>query len=493
MTLHKALTIMVLTALIPVNQALAQSIGVCLTTRDRSSLLEFMPGYLSFSDEFSGKDNLIIVDDNQSFQEVEGFGFALTGGSAQHLMEMTRETRMETLRLLFGKEPGQAGISFIRLTLGASDMNSFVFSYDDMPEGKEDFSLKHFSLAQDLNDVVPVMQDILSIAPDVRVMSSPWSAPAWMKESRDVRGGKLRKECYPVYADYFVKYVQAMKENGITIHELTIQNEPLNSRNTPSMPWSPQDEAEFIGKYLGPKLEAAGLGTRIILFDHNCDRPDYPLTTLLDEDADKYSYGIAYHHYAGDMSAMTYTHMVRPDKGIYFTEQMTTEVPGSPQIAIAQSCKRLVVDIMRNWSRNVVLWNLAADSLNDPHTDNGGCSMCQGAITIDNGKLTSLNIAYYTMAQIAQFVPAGSVRIASTSPDDPALNIFEDEQAPGVYRLVHSPRSGVLPNVAFKTPEGKVVLLVVNDTAERRAVKVQFNGKCAVTRLDSGSVATLIW
>lgn len=480
-------------ALVSVNQTLAQTVDVCLTTRDRSSLVELMPGKLAFSAENSGKDQCIVVDDQQSFQSVEGFGFALTGGSAEHLMGMTKEVRMQTLRQLFGHEPGQAGISFIRLTLGASDMNSFVFSYDDMPEGKEDFKLKHFSLAQDLNDVVPVMQDILTINPDIKVMASPWSAPAWMKESKNVRGGKLRKECYDVYAEYFVKYVQAMKEKGITIHELTIQNEPLNSRNTPSMPWSPQDEAEFIGKYLGPKLEAAGLDTKIILFDHNCDRPDYPLTTLLDADADKYTHGIAYHHYAGDMSAMTYTHMVRPDKGIYFTEQMTTERPGSPEIAIAPSCKRLIVDIMRNWSRNVVLWNLAADSLNDPHTDNGGCSMCQGAITIDNGKLTSLNIAYYVIAQIAQFVPAGSVRVASTSPEDPALKLFEDEQAPGVYRLVYAPHSGVLPNVAFKTPEGKTVLLVANDRGQRSMVKIQYNGKYAISWLDAGSVATYIW
>lgn len=493
MRLSRTLLAACLLASASVNQAFAQNIDVCLTTMDRTSLVELMPGKLSFSDKIGGKENLIIVDDQQAFQSVEGFGFALTGGSAQHLMSMTKEVRMQTLRQLFGREPGQAGINFIRLTLGASDMNAFVFSYDDMPEGKEDFKLKHFSLAQDLKDVVPVMQEILSIAPDITVMSSPWSAPAWMKESKNVRGGKLRKECYDVYAEYFVKYVQAMKEKGITIHQLTIQNEPLNSRNTPSMPWSPQDEAEFIGKFLGPKLEAAGLDTKIILFDHNCDRPDYPLTTLLDHDADKYTHGIAYHHYAGDMSAMTYTHMVRPDKGIYFTEQMTTERPGSPEIAIARSAKRLIVDIMRNWSRNVTLWNLAADSLNDPHTDNGGCSMCQGAITIDNGKLTSLNIAYYVVAQIAQFVPIGSVRIASTAPDDPALNLYEDEQNPGIFRLVHSPRANVLPNVAFKTPEGKTVLLVVNDRAERSMVKIQYNGKYAMSALEAGAVATYIW
>ena len=479
--------------LLSVNQSFAQTVTVCTTSADRSSLLEMSVAERPFGPRQRGKQNAIIVDDRQCYQTVEGFGFAMTGGSAQHIIGMSQEDRTALLTQLFGREGGQAGINYIRLTLGASDMNSFVFSYDDMPEGKEDFKLKHFTLAQDLKDVVPVMQEVLKINPDLKILASPWSAPAWMKESKDVRGGKLRKECYGVYADYFVKYVQEMAKKGIRIDAVTIQNEPLNNRNTPSMPWTPQEQAEFIGKYLGPRFEAAGLDTRIILFDHNCDRPDYPLTILSDPDADKYASGVAYHHYAGDMSAMSYTHMARPDVDIYFTEQMTTEHPGSPTINITAPVKRMIVDVMRNWSRNSILWNLAADSLNDPHTDNGGCSMCQGAITIDNGKLTSYNVAYYTVAQISRFVPDGSVRIFSTAPQDPAINLFEDEQGPGVFRAVTSTHSDVLPNVAFKTPEGKIVLLVVNNTDSWKTVKIQYNGKFFDSFLDSGSVATYIW
>ena len=479
--------------LISVNQTFAQTVTVCTTTADRSSLLEMSVAERPFGERQRGKQNAIVVDDRQCYQTVEGFGFAMTGGSAQHIIAMSKKDRAALLTQLFGREGEQAGINYIRLTLGASDMNSFVFSYDDMPEGEEDFELKNFSLSQDLKDVVPVMQEVLKINPGLKILASPWSAPAWMKESKNVRGGKLRKECYGVYADYFVKYVQEMAKKGIRIDAVTIQNEPLNNRNTPSMPWTPQEQAEFIGKYLGPRFEAAGLDTRIILFDHNCDRPDYPLTILADNDANKYASGVAYHHYAGDMSAMSQTHMARPDVDIYFTEQMTTERPGSPRINITSPAKRMIVDVMRNWSRNSILWNLAADSLNDPHTDNGGCSMCQGAITIDNGKLTSYNVAYYTVAQISRFVPDGSVRIFSTAPQDPAITLHEDEQAPGVIRAVTSTYSKVLPNVAFKTPEGKIVLLVVNDTDSWQTVKVQHNGKFFESFLDSGSVATYIW
>lgn len=447
----------------------------------------------AFSPSRFGKQNPIVVDDRQSFQNVEGFGFALTGGSAEAIIAMKPSDRTALLRQLFGREEGQAGINYLRLTVGASDLNSFVFSYDDLPEGGEDFALERFSLAQDLKDVVPVMQEILKINPGIKTLASPWSAPTWMKESGNVRGGKLRKECYGVYADYFVRYVQAMAARGIHIDALTIQNEPLNNRNTPSMPWTPQEQAEFIGKHLGPRLQAAGLDTRVILFDHNCDRPDYPLTILADSEAGKYSSGVAYHHYAGDMSAMTQTHTVRPDIDIYFTEQMTTERPGSDHINIASSVKRTVIDVMRNWSRNSILWNLAADSQNDPHTDNGGCSMCQGAITIDNGSLTSYNIAYYTIAHASRFVPDGSLRIYSTDPDSEAYNLHEDEQAHDVKRLVGSPRSGVLPNVAFLTPDGKKVLIVANTSNTLQTVKIQHNGKYFDRNLESGAVATFIW
>lgn len=474
--------------------AIAQTIDQCLTTKDRSSLLEFSEGLLSFSDNApGGKNCAIIVDERQSFQQIEGFGFAMTGGSAGHLMSMDKESRTRLLNQLFGRKSSEAGINYIRLTIGASDMNAFVFSYDDIPTGETDFALKHFNLSQDLNDVIPVMKEVLSIAPDIKIMASPWSAPVWMKEGGDVRGGKLRKDCYGVYADYMVKYVQEMGKQGIRIDALTVQNEPLNNRNTPSMPWSPQDQAEFVGQHLGPKLQAAGLDTKIIIFDHNCDRPDYPLTTLLDKDADRYVSGIAYHHYMGDMSAMGHTHMARPDKDIYFTEQMTTERPGSPEINIAPSVKRLIVDVMRNWSRNSILWNLANNSMNDPHTDNGGCSMCQGAITIDNGKLTSLNIAYYVIAHISQFVPDGSVRIFSTGEDDPAISMSEDEQNPGVFRSVYISSSQVLPNVAFKTPEGKIILLVANTKSGRETITIQYKGRYATQTLESGAVCTFIW
>ena len=481
----------VLSALLSLSCNVFSQVETWITTADGKSLLQKQKGT-----EFKPLPNLraapIIVDDRQQFQQMDGFGFALTGGSAELLMKMSAPARKEVIHQLFSRDEGCAGISYIRLTIGASDMNSFVFSYDDMPEGKTDFELNHFSLAQDLKDVVPVMKEILAVNPSIPILSSPWSAPAWMKETFDVRGSKLRSDCFDVYARYFVKYVQEMARHGIAIDAVTVQNEPLNSRNTPSMPWNPGEQALFIKKHLGPLFAQNNIKTKIILFDHNCDRPDYPLGILADSEASQYVAGSAFHHYMGDLSAMSQVHAARPDKDIFFTEQMIVDRNDSPSAQIAHTVKRMIIDVPRNWSRNVILWNLAADPEANPHTDNGGCPFCMGAITIDGDSVTR-NIAYYTIAQVSQFVPSGSVRIASTSGSDAAIMLSNDEQHPGVYRVNRYESSGVLPNVAFLTPDGHKVLIVSNTSSAYATFNLQYNGQCCSLSLPSGAVGTYLW
>lgn len=470
----------------------AEYIESWITTQDRSALFQKQSDSLFFSKTSRGSGATIIIDDREQLQGIDGFGFALTGGSAGLIMKMTPAKRSALLRELFSVDGISAGISYIRLSIGASDLNEFVFSYNDLPDGQTDFELKRFSLAQDLNDVIPVMKEILAINPAIRILGSPWSAPAWMKTNNNVRGGSLKKECYGVYALYFVKYIRAMEKEGIPIDAITIQNEPLNSKNTPSMTWFVDEQASFIRDHLGPALKKEGLKTKIILFDHNCDRPDYPLTLLNDPELAQYADGSGFHHYGGDLSAMSLVHLARPDKNLYFTEQMVTERPGSPTINITAPVIRLIIGASRNWSRNVILWNLAADPLNDPHTDNGGCSMCQGAVTID-GDNVSRNIAYYTVVHASKFVRPGSVRIASTDRGDSSVNLTQDEERPGVYRSTVVENTQVLPNVAFKTPDGRIVLIVANDTWSVSSFRIQYNGQYARIQLPPGAVGTYVW
>ncbi len=444
----------------------SQEAQLWLTTVDRSALFAPQTTALHFSDAASQLP-AVEVNDMQQFQKIDGFGFALTGGSAQLLMRMSPERRTALLKQIFSPEGDGIGASYIRLTIGASDMNDHVFSYDDMPKGETDPDLAKFSLAQDRLDVIPALKEILAINPSIKILGSPWSAPAWMKTNDDVKGGNLKPEFYGAFAAYFVKYIQGMQAEGITIHAITIENEPLNPKNTPSMVMFAAEEGKFVAGFLGPAFEKAGIKTQIQLYDHNLDVPSYPLSILADAAASKYVDGIAFHLYGGDTHTMSEVHDLYPNKNLYLTEQSVTGRPSGGAIAIAEPVSRVLIGPTRNWSRNVLLWNLAADPKFGPHTDNGGCTMCAGAITLD-GDNARFNVAYYAAAHFSKFVRPGSVRVGST----------ELEQ---------------LYNVAFLTPDGKVVLVVANTGNFDRKFQIKYHGRSLTTTLPSESVGTYVW
>lgn len=407
----------------------------------------------------------IVVDAARQFQPIDGFGFALTGGSAQHLMLMEPALRHELLEELFATQGNAIGISYLRLSIGSSDLNERTFSYDDLPAGETDVELKHFSLADDRSNVIPVLREILSINPKIKILGSPWSAPLWMKTNQNIQGGKLKPEYYSVYAHYFAKYIQAMAAEGITIDAITVQNEPFNDLNTPSMQFFAKEEAAFIRDHLGPVFREQGIRTKIILYDHNCDAPEFPLSVLNDDAARPFVDGSGFHLYAGPISALSVVHDAFPDKSIYFTEMMA--VNRGAEFNIAGPVARILIGATRNWSRNVILWNLAADAEFKPHTDNGGCSMCQGAVTLEGNRVTR-NVAYYVIGHASRFVPQGSVRIASTS-------------------------TAELPDVAFRTPDGKTAMIVANPGPAPQRFQVIAGERTLLLELPAGAVGTLVW
>jgi glucosylceramidase len=463
-----------------------------ITRQDRSALFQKSTEKIQFTDRGRGRGSAIVIDESHLMQSVDGFGFALTGGSAELMMKMTPQARKKLITDIFSRDGDHIGVSYLRVSIGSSDLNSFVFSYDDLKEGETDFNLAKFDLGQDRKDVIPVLKEILAITPDIKILGSPWSPPVWMKTNGKVKAGSLKPECYQVYADYLVKYIQEMKKTGIRIDAITVQNEPINANNTPSMRMSAPEQAEFIKKNLGPSFLNAGITTKIVVFDHNLDRPDYPLTIISDPDASKFVDGSGFHSYGGDISAMSLMHSAYPDKNLYFTEQMVTERPGTPTIDIASQVNRLIIGTMQNWSRNVILWNLAADPLNDPHTNDGGCSMCQGAVTI-NGDTVTNNIAYYVVAHASKFVVPGSERIGSTQSGDISVTLTADEERREVVRVASVKNNDILPNIAFKTPTGKIVLIVSNDTFRSATFRIQYRGKTATFKLDTGGVGTYTW
>lgn len=432
-----------------------------LTEADKSELFDLQstnPPLFTENINFS-----ITVNPDVTYQEMDGFGFSLTGGSALHLNNMSASQRASILNELFNED--NIGVSYLRVSIGASDLDAEPFTYNDLPTGETDENLEQFSIAQDQEHLIPVLNEILEINPNLKIMGSPWSAPSWMKTNNNSIGGSLMPEYFSTYANYFVKYIQAYEEEGITIDAITIQNEPYHDGNNPSMYMESTDQALFIKNHLGPAFEAANIATKIIIWDHNADNTWYATSILDDAEANPYIDGSAFHLYNGSINNLTTVHNAHPDKNLYFTEQWVG-VNSDFDDNLVWHTRELIVGATRNWCKTVLEWNLASNSNLEPHTQ-GGCTECLGALTID-GNNVQRNVAYYTIAHASKFVRPGSHRIASN---------YSEE----------------LPNVAFKTPDGNIVVIVVNNTQIDKSFNIKTPGESISTSLKAGAVGTYVW
>lgn len=389
-------------------------VAIYQTSADGSSVLA------SFADSLplvspTGEGVQVVVNPDAVQQKMEGYGAALTESSAYVLMEYLSESeRFDVLEDLFSPEKG-IGISYVRVTMGGSDFSLSNYTYNDLGPGKTDTSLQSFSLEKDRAYLIPVLQEILSIVPDLNIMATPWTAPAWMKTNeRLLDGGSLTPAYYASYAQYFVRYLTELASEGIPIQAITVQNEPLHQASYPSMRMTPEEQKTFIRDHLGPALEQAGLDTEIMVYDHNWDDVDFPLQILSDPVAKDYVAGSAFHCYGGQVEAMSIVHNAHPDKGIYFTECSGGDWSQDYGSNLAWNMENLFVGAPRNWAKNVLLWNLALDENNGPI--NGGCTDCRGVITINstNGRVTK-NVEYALLGHSAQFVRPGACRIETSN------------------------------------------------------------------------------
>ena len=404
---------------------------------------------------------------DSTYQSMDGFGFTLSQGSATHFLAMSDSARKAALQELFGDGEKDIRISYLRLAVAASDLNAFPFSYNDLKDPRAtDPTLSQFSLSYDTLDVLPLLAQILEINPKVTLMASPWSPPTWMKDNRDTRGGSLLPEFEASYAQYLIKYIQEMGKRGFTIDALTIQNEPLHPGNNPSLLMLPEQQARFIGQHLGPAFRQAGIKTKIIVYDHNADRPDYPITVLSDPKANPFIDGSAFHLYGGQIEALSEVHRAFPDKHLYFTEQWVGS-PGNLEGDIAWHIKNLLIGAPRNWAKTVLEWNISSNPSLKPHTDRGGCDRCLGAVTIDGDAVTR-NPAYYVIAHASKLVDPGSYRIGSSTAEG-------------------------LSNVAFLRADGKQVLIVHNDSKDNKQFEIRSGNQHFKASLPAGATGTWLW
>jgi glucosylceramidase len=413
--------------------------------------------------------NLINIDFSTKLQEMEGFGAALTGSSAYLINQKLNVSQRENLlKDLFDPQSG-IGISYLRITIGASDFSPEDFTYNDLPPGQTDPSLSKFSVSKDQTDLIPVLKAVVALQPAIRIMATPWSAPAWMKTSGKLAGGSLKPEWYGTYADYFVKYLDAYKKEGIAIDAISVQNEPLHEAAYPSMGMDSAAQGIFIGQHLGPLFQTKGIKTKILLYDHNWDRPGYPISILNDPQASRYVAGSAFHAYGGSVSAMSEVHDKFPDKGLYFTEisggRWATNFSGN----LKWNMSNIFIGTANNWSKNALLWNIALDENDGPK--NKGCDNCRGVVTIAADGTVTKNVEYYTIAHMAKFVRPGAFRVPSG-------------------RLSNSIQ---LEHVAFLNPDGSKVLVVLNQGADNKKFTVVAGENQFNYTIDPNAVVTLVW
>ncbi len=444
-----------------------------LTTEDRTKALSPQPA-LAFSAVPAGLTNRIEIEDRTTFQTILGLGSSLEPTTCSNFWRMTPAEREELMARVVDPEKG-IGMNLMRLCIGTPDFTGDQwYSYDDAPPGETDPDLKKFSIERDRSYILPVIQLARRKNRDLLFFASPWSPPGWMKSTGSVIGGHLLPKWYSVYARYLVRFIEAYESEGIPIYAITVQNEPGVDRakekdpkwHYPSCRWTSDQERDFIRDHLGPAFRKAGLRTRIWCYDHNYnvkpagDDPglDYPRSILRDTRAAAFVDGVAFHGYAGEPSGMTAFHEEFPRLQVHFTEGSVFGIDGAMQL----------IERLRNWAVSYNAWVLMLDETGQPN--NGPFEAKYATVALNSKSLKAgCLLDYHLYGQFMKFIPRGAVRVESRS---------------------IGPHLG---QVAFRTPEGRMVLIAANPTAEERQTEILWRSQGCVVSLPAHSVGTWRW
>ena len=416
-----------------------------LTTTNRA--YDLTEKYIDFSDKDPMSPNTITLDPNVKYQEIDGFGAAITGSTSYNLSLMPEGKRNEFLEETFS--PQKYGFSYVRISIGCSDFSLSDYTCCDT-KGIENFALT----IEETKYVIPTLKQILKINPDLKIMGTPWTCPKWMKvKSLEERvpydswtGGQLNPEYYQDYAQYFVKWIKAFNEAGINIYSITPQNEPLNRGNSASLFMGWQEERDFVKTALGPALKSAGLNVKIYAFDHNYNYDDmaeqqkYPLKIYEDAEASKYFAGAAYHNYGGNKSELLNIHNSAPEKELVFSEASIGEWNDGRDLtkSLLRDMEEITLGTVNNWCKASIVWNLMLDNDQGPHGGPGACATCYGAVDVDNESysIVTRNSHYYIMAHMGSVVRPGAVRIKSDGYTREGLTYSAFENTDGTYAFV---------------------------------------------------------
>lgn len=420
-------------------------VTVYVTTNTRSK--DFVKTYVDFKNGLSMSETTITLLPEIKYQKMDGFGAAITGSTCYNLLKMNQADRTQFLKETFSETEGM-GQNYIRIAIGCSDFSLSEYTLCDTP-GIENFALQE----EETKYVIPILKEILTINPDIKVIGSPWTCPRWMKVNNltDLQplnswtDGQLNPVYYADYGTYFVKWIQAMKSNGINIDAVTPQNEPLNRGNSASLYMGWEEQRDFIKNGLGPKLEAAGLNTKIYVFDHNYnydnnqDQNDYPIKIYDDAAAAAYITGAAFHNYGGDKSELLDIQAQAPSKETIFTETSIGEWNDGRNLStrLMEDMSEVALGTINNGCKAVIVWNLMLDTDKGPNRE-GGCQTCYGAVDIDKSdyKTITRNSHYYIIGHLSSVIKSGATRIGTRGYTASGVTYSAFENTDGTYAFV---------------------------------------------------------
>lgn len=420
---------------------------------------------------------VIETDGNKTYQTIDGFGASLTDSSCYNLMSMPEELRNELMTKLFDKQKG-IGLSFLRQPVGSTDFSLEYHTYDDVPEGQSDWNLTSFSIDRDKQQMIPLIKQAMALNSDMKVVSSVWSAPLWMKNyyqwsSYDLASGNdnfLRPECYDVFSQYLIKYIKAYQAEGIDIYAISPQNEPYNSVKYPGMKYTANQMLRLIKYSLKPAFEEAGVTSKIWCFDESWNKTranDYVGQLFYETD------GMAFHFYSGDASVMGAIHELFPDYKLYMTE--TAGMYQSQPQQLFRQIKHFTQS-MRNYASSWIGWNICLDQNYGPLKDAETVNAVKGTglteYNTETGKL-AYQMDFYALAHFSKFIQQGAVVIESTD-----VSIESEE---------------CFYNIAALNENGTMTVVIGNQLGAAETFKIVVGDKVIELAVAGESVVTVNW
>ncbi len=406
-------------------------------------------------------DSIRLIQANK-FQDILGFGGCFSDAACYVISQLHEPVREQLLQEMF--HPAQMGLNVNRTCIGSADSAATLYSYDD---GDADPELKRFSIDHDREYILPLLRRVREINPDTFYFSSPWSPPGWMKWNKSMLGGSMSRQYLSSYAQYFLKFLQAYAAAGVPIQAITTQNEIDTDQHgqMPACTWSQECETEFISEHLGPLFEKTKTATKIWILDHNFVYWGRVTSQLDDPDFRRYANAVAWHAYTGEPSMMSRVHAAHPEVEMYYTEG-STDYNDSHYQDDWTKWSKTYTDVLTNWCRAGVAWNMATDENGKP---NIGPYPCGGILTINYRKQEIIRSGqYWALAHFSRAIRRGARRFESQS-------LASD--------LVH---------VAVENPGGQKVLILTNLGAAR-TVQVNQGLSSAAVPLAENSIATLVW